>query len=297
MPRIRHAAFALGLLALAAGGAAAQETLRFPPHIPANLPDAMRPNAPPAQIPGTLRLPAGTARGPAVIILHGSGGVDGRGEVYARALQAAGIATLEVDMWRARSIGMGEGVANRPRAIEALPDAYGALRALAAHPRVDPQRIGVMGMSYGGSLSMLAATDLVGRLYATGGPDFRAALPLYPGCWSYEPNGPYARLMSSNWPRIPLLLMVGDQDDYDADGGASCRRIVAQGSPAAQARGQALVIAGATHGWETTRTAHYRDPAASRGRGGMVRFEGSRAATAESTRAAVAFFQARLAPR
>jgi dienelactone hydrolase len=144
---------------------------------------------------------------------------------------------------------------------------------------------------------MIVASDAVGRFYATGGPDFRAALPLYPGCWGYEAGGPYVRLVTPNWPRMPLLVMSGDQDDYDADSGASCRRIVAQGSPAAQARGSVRIIAGATHGWETQRPTTYRDPAAARGRGGIVRFENNRAATEESTRAAVAFFQARLAPR
>jgi hypothetical protein len=35
-----------------------------------------------------------------VLILHGSGGVDGRGAFYAKALQEAGIATLEITMFQ-----------------------------------------------------------------------------------------------------------------------------------------------------------------------------------------------------
>ncbi|MDB5494109.1 MAG: hypothetical protein JWP86_1446, partial [Phenylobacterium sp.] len=38
----------------------------------------------------------------AVVICHGSDGVDGRGDFHAAALNAAGIATLEIDMWAAR---------------------------------------------------------------------------------------------------------------------------------------------------------------------------------------------------
>jgi hypothetical protein len=42
---------------------------------------------------------ANTAKVPAVLILHGSGGIDGRGAYYAKALQDAGIATLEITMF------------------------------------------------------------------------------------------------------------------------------------------------------------------------------------------------------
>lgn len=41
---------------------------------------------------------------PAVVIMHGSAGVDSRGALYARELNLAGIATLEVDMWGARGL-------------------------------------------------------------------------------------------------------------------------------------------------------------------------------------------------
>src|SRR4029434_1126000 len=53
-----------------------------------------------AEVAGYLVFPTGEAKGrvPAVMILHGSGGIDGRGEFHAKALNAAGIATLEVLM-------------------------------------------------------------------------------------------------------------------------------------------------------------------------------------------------------
>src|SRR5208337_1754175 len=78
---------------------------------------AAQPDAPgePVIIPGTaipgwgqvdeviarFGRPAGSmTKVPAVLILHGSGGVDGRGAFYARALQEAGIATLEITMFQ-----------------------------------------------------------------------------------------------------------------------------------------------------------------------------------------------------
>ena len=53
----------------------------------------------------------------AVVILHGSAGVDFRGDFYARALNASGIATFEIDMWEARGVKTGN---DRP----ALPFVY-----------------------------------------------------------------------------------------------------------------------------------------------------------------------------
>jgi dienelactone hydrolase len=297
---MRGAFLALGLCASLAAPAGAQDSqsVTFPPHLPAGLPQWAQPRAaPPAQIPGTLRLPAGGGKVAAVIILHGSGGVDGRGEVYARALQQAGIASLEVDMFRARGIGTGQGVANRPRSTDVLPDIYGAARFLAANPRVDAGRMGVMGMSYGGGLSLMAATDAVGRAYGAGGPDFRAAAPIYPSCWAYDAGGPAASLVSQNFPRIRMLILAGAEDDYDADGGASCRKIAAAGNAQAQARAQVQVFPGATHGWDTQRPSNYRDPAAARGAGGMVRFQRNAAVAQDGTQRIVAFFQAALAPR
>lgn len=69
---------------------------------------------------------------PAVVILHGSNGVDSRGDFYARALNAEGIATLEIDMWEARGV---TGVANRPPLpFFTYPDAFAALTYLSSYP-------------------------------------------------------------------------------------------------------------------------------------------------------------------
>jgi dienelactone hydrolase len=292
--RRRHLA-ALGALVLAslAGSAAAQTTnVTYAPHIPPTLPQFLAlQQPPPAAIPAVLRLPPGPARVPAVVILHGSGGVDGRGERYAQQLLAAGIGSLEIDMFTPRNIGRGQGVAARPRQFDTLPDVFGAARFLAANPRVDPQRIGVMGLSYGAGLSIMASIDSIGRAYAAGGADFRAAAPLYPVCFNYDPDRALARLPGQNFPRVAMLMLVGERDDYDADGGASCRRLAGSGSAAAQARMQFAVLPGATHMWDTERTTSYRDPAAARGQGGAVQVVQNRAAAEEGYRRVVAFFQ------
>jgi uncharacterized protein len=289
---LRQMACAAAFALLATAAAAQTSSVSYPPHVPANLPQFLALQAqPPAAIPAVLRLPPGHARGPAVVILHGSGGVDGRGERYAQQLLAAGIASLEIDMFTPRNIGRGQGTTARPRQADAMPDVFGALRFLAAHPRVDPQRVGVMGLSYGAGLSIFLATDAVGRAYAAGGPDFRAAAPLYPVCFGYDPDRPLGRLPGQSFPRVAMLMLVGERDDYDADGGASCRRLAASGSAAAQARMQFAVLPGATHMWDTDRTSSYRDPGAARGQGGAVQVVQNRAAAEEGYRRVTGFFQ------
>ncbi len=92
---------------------------------------------------------------PAVVILHGSAGVDSRGDFHEAALNAAGIATLQIDMWEARGLAGGAG---RPAApILTIPDAYSALAILAARPEIDAKRIGVVAISLGGYYAPRAA--------------------------------------------------------------------------------------------------------------------------------------------
>ncbi|NND97179.1 MAG: alpha/beta hydrolase, partial [Pirellulaceae bacterium] len=109
-------------------------------------------------VAGELRIPQSEQdKFPAVIIVHGSNGVDTRGEYHAMSLNEKGIITLEIDMWAARKNFSGAG--QRPKGVpETLPDAYGALIYLASLPFVDAQRIGIMGFSWGGVVTMLTAT-------------------------------------------------------------------------------------------------------------------------------------------
>ncbi len=111
---------------------------------------AFRTDADPAlTVAGRLMTPMDGGSVPAVLICHGSDGVDGRGEFHGQALNAAGIATLEIEMWAAR--GSGRGAASRPRSVpETLPDAFAAVRFLAEQPEIDAARIGILGFSWGG---------------------------------------------------------------------------------------------------------------------------------------------------
>lgn len=169
-------------------------------------------------VSGQLRVPKASneARMPAVVISHGSGGVDSRGKFYAEALNAAGIATLEIDMWAAR--GWFGGTLNRPAGVpETLPDAYGALKFLSEVPNIDPDRIGIMGFSWGGVVAMLTATTpYTVKLYGgeLNGLKFAAHIAHYPVCWVYNLLPGYE---FKEFTGAPVLIQSGELDDYDVD--------------------------------------------------------------------------------
>ncbi len=169
---------------------------------------------------------------PAVLILHGSGGVDSRGDFYSRALNAVGIATLEIDMWEARGV---TGVDNRPALpILSYPDAFASLAFLANYDTIDPNRIGVLGFSWGGVMSLAAAEELYADQFGLG-LRFAAHVANYPVC--YGANNPailplgitpaQAGTQLQDLTGVPLMIQVGTEDDYD-NGADNCEALVDQ---------------------------------------------------------------------
>jgi dienelactone hydrolase len=258
--------------------------------------------APPPSIPATLRLPPGEGRVPAVVIVHGSGGVDGRGALYAEALRRAGIATIEPDLWAPRGIDRRRGVQQRPPStLHTIPDTYGALRFLAQHPRIDPDRIGVMGMSWGGVTSLRTARADVQQAYAGQGPRFRAFAPLYPGCSYWADGGVSAGEFDQNWPDGPLLLLVPEQEDYNTSWGREpCDSMLARVPEPARRNVTLHMYPGVTHGWdrqEMPASITFFDPGAAGRRGGTVRMRADGPTTADGAQRIVEFFTRSLATR
>ena len=149
--------------------------------------------------------------------VHGSAGIDSRGNYYEQALNDAGIATLEIDMWAARNL---TGGADRP-ALPSLtvPDAFSALKYLADNPAIDANRIGVLGFSWGGVVSLLSATQYYTAQFGDGHA-FAAHVANYPVCWAYSAGIP--GIFFSDLTGAPVLVQVGNHDDYDDGPAAGC---------------------------------------------------------------------------
>ena len=225
---------------------------------------------------------------PAVVIVHGTTGVDSRGTTMAAALNAAGIATLEIDQWWPRGV---TAIASRPKdPFEAVRDVFGAFEFLAAHPAVDAARIGITGFSWGGVMGMLAAQAALAEGLLGPGRRFAAHLLLYPVCWLYNSPGlpPLSRLTGA-----PVRILTGADDHYDDDPEA-CAKLVERLSEADRAAVSFKVYPGAMHGFDMLEdcTPPYDDPFAFRGRGGMGRSCPEPKAREDSRREAAAFFKA-----
>ena len=246
------------------------------------------------EVRGRFGRPAGaTGKVPAVLILHGSGGVDGRGAFHAKALQEAGIATLEITMFAP---------GRRPREGQAaaMPYAAAALKWLAARPDIDGGRLGVMGFSFGGAMTVYMASELVQHQLGPDVPKPLAFAPLYPVCGGMarnvtRPQHPFFgadKAMGA----APMLIHVGTSDDYETTE-RPCDALVAMWPAAARERTTVRNLQGATHSFDSqmgSRT--FFDEFAYGGRGGMVRVIGSRKDAAEAREAIVQFFLANLKP-
>ena len=95
----------------------------------------------PVTLAGALRLPKlGTEKLPAVVLLHGSGGVGGSGgmiDEWSRELNEIGVATFAVDSFAGR--GIVETVTDQTRLgrLNMIIDAYRALDLLSKHRQID----------------------------------------------------------------------------------------------------------------------------------------------------------------
>ena len=233
------------------------------------------------------------ARGglPAVVILHGSGGVDSRGEFYARALNDRGIATLEIDMWEARGV---VGLANRPpHPIFTYPDAFAALAYLSSYPGINPGRIGVLGFSWGGVISMASATEIYATQFG-GALRFKAHVAHYPICYAYNnPHIPYSEFGSNAANPLtgaPILIQIGEKDDYD-EGAAPCIALKASLPAGEQDLLTVATYDGAYHAWDRLQVpVTAEDPFSHLGAGGTIQIKPSVDQAYQSQKKAVQFF-------
>lgn len=114
------------------------------------------------EMPAHLYLPDGDGRTPAVLVLHTVAGPGPNVEAFARELAGAGYVTMTPDVFSLHDFGP-DGRTDHPLV---LGDVRGALAWLAAQPRVDRERIGVVGFSFGGRLAVLLAAMAPERVQA-----------------------------------------------------------------------------------------------------------------------------------
>ena len=211
--RIRHRWIwiAAALALLAPGTAAAEETLDYPGYRPDSIADIYRGawKVSEDDLSGKLHLPEGDGPFPAVVLQHGSGHpryLDPWYDKVVPALREAGIAAFIANSYGGRGISGTAGDQRQLSKAARIVDALMALKALAAHPKIDGDRVGVTGYSFGGIVSIETADRRT--VEAVLGPDlkFAAHLPVYPSCGSHREK--------IDMTGRPMLFLVGRQDDY-----------------------------------------------------------------------------------
>ena len=179
--------------------------------------------------------PSGPGPFPAVVALHGCGGLNNSdGSLNARhrdwgeRLSAQGFAVLLPDSFASRGLGSQCSVVKREvrPSRERVADARAALAWLQGLPEIKPEAVNLLGWSNGGSTVLYGVRPAAAP---AAGPDFAKAVAFYPGC--------RVPLQGGAWrTRMPLLMLVGEADDWT--GVEPCRDL----AKAAQARGEKVEL-------------------------------------------------------
>jgi len=153
---------------------------------------------------GRLKKPEGDGPFPAIVLLHGCGGIQAnRDHRWAERIAGWGYVTLQADSFRPRGLSNVCTYSGRDSTDilqKRVTDAYDAKRYLAGLPFVDRSRVAVMGWSHGGSTTLET-------LYRKTDDPFRAAIAFYPSC---------RRMLTGL--NAPLMILIGEADDWTPAG-------------------------------------------------------------------------------
>jgi dienelactone hydrolase len=196
----------------------------------------------PVVIWGDLRLPAPREeRFPAVILIHGSGGVGPHEERWADELTGIGAATFILDSFSARGIDETAEDQSRLSLGAMIVDAYRAAELLSTHPQIDAGRIALMGFSRGGYASLYASLTRFQRLHQRVPLEFAAYVAFYPFC-----NATF--IGDEQVSDRPMRIFHGAADDYTPIG--PCRAYVERLRQAGKDV-QLIEYPGAQHGFDS----------------------------------------------
>jgi dienelactone hydrolase len=233
-------------------------------------------NGGPEQIPATVLKPDGPGPFPAVVIMHDCSGLGARSsgapDRWAKELIGLGYVVVIPDSFTTR--GYAGGVCTNPSPSRAevgpfrrLRDAYAALAYVRTLPYVNGFRVGLMGGSHGGTTTLASMVapegnkDPLARDKRTG---FAAAISLYPRCatplgnWRVSrqsgASGPITEYIGVYKPVAPLLILIGEEDDWTP--AEPCRKL----AEAAQKVGYPVTIKiypGAHHSFDSNYPVRY----------------------------------------
>jgi dienelactone hydrolase len=161
----------------------------------------------PTIIAGTLRVAQGSGRLPLVILVAGSGGFGASFDVWDRQFQEMGISTFAMDSFAGRGIVSTTADQSQLGRLNMILDVYRSLAVLAAHPRIDPTRIAVMGFSRGAQAALYSSLKRFQKAWNPGGIEPAAYIALYPPCIT-------TFVGDTDVSDHPIRMFHGISDDY-----------------------------------------------------------------------------------
>ena len=160
----------------------------------------------------------------------------------------------------------------RGRPASYLPEFFGMLKYAAARPDVDPSRIAAVGFSFGGILSLNAATKWANEQYLKAPPRAAAYAAFYPVCWLLKANAKGRPSVIptdawSEWTGAPIRIFAGGKDYYDDRDPNACQDAIDSLPESGRKSFSVRVYPTATHGWDQHGGATFFEDIACKGRG------------------------------
>ena len=231
--------------------------------------------------------PGATGARPAVVALHGCGGLyrrdgktlDSRYPEYVAHLHEAGYHVLLPDSFGSRGLGPICALTRGERTITVetrRADVAAAVSWLAARPEVDAKRIALLGWSHGAGTTLNA----INGLRADNPKPLAGAVVFYPGC--------SAALAQTFRLDIPVLMLLGEKDDWTPP--ARCLQFAESARTAQPGVDLTVrVYANSHHGFDSTRPARFRTDVSTGANSTGVHVGGNPTARVDSQREMDAF--------
>ncbi len=174
---------------------------------------------PKISVPAELFMPPNRRYGervPAIIMVHGSGGISQRDYVYVNFFNRLGIATLRIDSFTPRGVNSTVGQQDAVSEASMFADAVQGLAWLAGRDDINPDKIGIIGWSKGGGVALLTAWQEARQAFVGTHLRFAARAAYYPPC--------FVDLSPLNLSSVPVHIFAGAADVWT--GAEPCRDFV-----------------------------------------------------------------------
>lgn len=171
-------------------------------------------------VAGELRIPGrGKAKLPAVVLMHPSSGINPVVERWVQELNGMGVATFAIDSASGRGMSRFSTDPAQLSYLQLTADAFRALAMLAEHPRIDAERVAIMGFSMGGLPARITSIERFRRAYGPDNLRFAGHISFYGACNT-------AFRDEDKVTGRPIRMFLGTNDDFAPV--APCRDLVAR---------------------------------------------------------------------